>query len=60
MHRLFRNMWNLLPRIVYSLVSIAMLYDGLTMDDIICANHMNIVHLLHVSLQYKQVCAKMG
>ena len=60
MHRLFRITWNLLPRIVYSLVCIVMLYDGLTMNDIIGANHINKVHFLHVSLQYKQVCAKMG
>ena len=37
-----------------------MLYYGLTMNEMIGKNHMNIVHFLQVSLQYKQVCAKMN
>ena len=37
-----------------------MLYDGLIMNDMIGANHINIIHFLQVSLQYKQVCTKMG
>ena len=43
-------MQDLLPRFVYSLVSIVMLYDGLTMIEVIGANHMNIVHFLQVSI----------
>ena len=46
MHWLFHNTWDLLPLFVYSLVSIVMLYDGLTMIEEIGANHMG--------------CAKMG
>ena len=34
-----------------------MLYDGLTMNDVIGIKHINTVHFLQVSLQYKQVCA---
>ena len=32
------------------LVSIVMLYDGLTMIDMIDANHMNTIHFLEVSI----------
>ena len=53
MHHLFHNMLELLPCFVFSLVIIAILYDGLTMNDIIGANHMNTVHFLQVSIYYK-------
>ena len=37
-----------------------MLYDGLTMNDMVGTNHINTIHFLQVSLQYEQGCAKMG
>ena len=37
-----------------------MLYDGLTMIDMIGASHKNKVYFLEVSIQYKQVSEKMG
>ena len=37
-----------------------MLYDVLTTNDMIGTNHINTVHFWQVSLQYKQVWAKMN
>ena len=45
MHHLFHNTLEFLPRFVFSLVSIVMLYDGLTMIDKIGANHTITIHL---------------
>ena len=49
MHSLFHNMWDLLPQNFYTLGSVVMLYDGLTMIDMIDSNQMNTVHFLQVS-----------
>ena len=50
MHHLFHNMLELLPCFVFSLVSIVMLYDGLTMIDMIGINHMITIHFLQTSI----------
>ena len=44
MHRLFHNILKLLTCFVSSLVSVVMFYVGLTMIDMIGANHKNTVH----------------
>ena len=43
MHHLFYNMLELLPYFVSSLVSVVMFYVGLTMIDMIDANHKNTI-----------------
>ena len=48
MHHLFPM--ELLPCFVFSLVSIVMLYDGLTMIDMIGANHMITIQFLQSSI----------
>ena len=50
MHQLFHNTLELLPCFVFSLVSLVMLYDGLTMIDMISANHMITIHFLQISI----------
>ena len=50
MHRLFPNTLELLPCFVFSLVNPVMLYDGLTMIDMISANHMITIHFLQISI----------
>ena len=59
MHLLFYHMWDLLPRFVYSLVNIVMLYDGLTMTGMVGANHMNTIHFLQVSICMKRFVPKL-
>ena len=50
MHHLFHSMLELFPYFVNFLASIVKLYDGLTMIDMIGANHMNTIQFLQVSI----------